>query len=156
MSEEECDDLFQKSRYISTAAEIRQYADLETLNAKREFLFNFWSERERTQQIDKAKLRRDYMKRIELSNERFGNIQRAGWKTDRGRVFITYGEPSEIERFPSQLDAKPYEIWHYNHLDGGVIFVFADLTGFSDFILLHSTLRGELRDENWHRKVSSF
>lgn len=156
MSEEECDDLFEKSRYISTSGEIRQYESLEQLDSKREFLFHFWTTRSRTMQIERGQLRRDYMRRVDQSNERFGNIQRAGWKTDRGRVLITYGEPTEIERYPNQLDSKPYEIWHYNHLEGGVVFIFADLTGFSDYMLLHSTLRGELRDENWQRKVASF
>jgi hypothetical protein len=64
-----------------------------------------------------------------------------------------YGEPDEIERFPSELDKKPYEIWHYNSIEGGVIFVFGDVTGFSNFELLHSTKRGELRDDNWMRKI---
>ncbi len=156
LSEEECDDLFEKSRYISSSNEIKQFETLENLNAKREFLFRFWSDRARTMQIERGELRKDYIRRVDIANERFGNIQRVGWKTDRGRVYISYGEPSEIERYPNQLDSKPYEIWHYNHLEGGVIFIFADLTGFSDYMLLHSTMRGEMRDDNWQRKVASF
>ena len=58
-------------------------------------------------------------------------MSKIGWKTDRGRVLILYGEPNEIERFPNQMDKKPYEIWHYDDVEGGVIFVFADLSGFS-------------------------
>jgi len=77
-------------------------------------------------------------------------------KSDRGRIFIIYGEPSEIERYPNQVDTKPYEIWYYNELEGGVVFVFGDLTGFSDYTLLHSTLRGELRDDNWLRRITTF
>ena len=46
-------------------------------------------------------------------------MSKIGWKTDRGRIFILYGEPSEIERFPNQMDTKPYEIWHYNDIEGG-------------------------------------
>jgi hypothetical protein len=44
---------------------------------------------------------------------------------------------------------KPYEIWHYYNLQGGVIFVFGDRRGFGRFELLHSTLVGEIKDENW-------
>jgi hypothetical protein len=85
----------------------------------------------------------------------FNTMQRRGWRTDRGRVYLMYGEPSEIERYPSQVDAKPYELWHYNELEGGVIFVFGDVSGFSEYLLLHSTMRGELRDENWKRRLSN-
>jgi hypothetical protein len=54
------------------------------------------------------------------------------------------------------MDTKPYEIWHYNDLEGGVLFVFADLTGFSEYRLLHSTKRGELQDDSWQQRVSQF
>ena len=37
-----------------------------------------------------------------------------------------------------------------------LVFVFGDLTGFSDYTLLHSTLRGELRDDNWSRRITTF
>ena len=49
-------------------------------------------------------------------------MSKVGWKTDRGRVYVLYGEPSEIEKFPNQMDQKPYEIWHYNDIEGGVYF----------------------------------
>ena len=41
-----------------------------------------------------------------------------------------------------------------HEIEGGVYFVFADLTGFSDYTLLHSTKRGELRDDNWQRRIA--
>ncbi len=77
-----------------------------------------------------------------------------GWKTDRGRVYIMYGEPNEIERYPNQTQTRPYEIWSYYDLEGGVRFVFGDITGFADYQLLHSTKRGELRDQYWERRIS--
>jgi hypothetical protein len=96
------------------------------------------------------------MKRVEIANQRFTAMSRPGWKSDRGRVYLTYGEPSEIERFPNQTDSKPYEIWYYNELEGGVVFVFADITGFSSYQLVHSTLRGELRDDDWARRIATY
>jgi GWxTD domain-containing protein len=151
MSEEEIDDLFDKGKYIATSNEIEQYNKLKDLKAKREFLFNFWKNREGAQGIRNASLN-EYIKRLEQANV-YGNMFKKGWRTDRGRVLLMYGEPSEIERFPNQLDAKPYEIWHYNNIEGGVVFVFADLTGFSDYLLIHSTVRGELRDDTWQRRI---
>ncbi|HQJ47156.1 MAG TPA: GWxTD domain-containing protein, partial [Ignavibacteriaceae bacterium] len=97
---------------------------------------------------------RQYLQRVALSNERFTSMGKPGWKTDRGRVYLLYGEPTEIERYPNQLETRPYEIWQYTDIEGGVFFIFGDLTGFSDYTLINSTKRGELRDDNWARRIN--
>jgi GWxTD domain-containing protein len=154
MSEEELDDTWEKSKYQATPQEIKRFPKITGVDSKRQFLFDFWKKRDKELSTPENEIFRDYLKRVEDSNQRFGTMSKIGWKTDRGRVFILYGEPNEIERFPNQMDTKPYEIWHYNDLEGGVIFVFADLSGFSDFMLIHSTMRGELRDDNWQNRIS--
>jgi len=156
MSEEELDDLWEKSRYTATPQEVKRYPKKAGLDAKRQFMFDFWKNRDKISKTSGEDTFREYLGRVETSNSRFGSASKIGWKTDRGRVFILYGEPSEIERFPNQMDSKPYEIWHYNELEGGVIFVFADLSGFSDYMLIHSTKRGELQDDNWQQRISQF
>jgi len=93
------------------------------------------------------------MERVQIANKRYSAAKKEGWKTDRGRVYILYGEPSEYERFPSDLETRPYEIWRYNEMEGGVYFIFADIKGFSDYELLTSTKRGELNDEYWQQKI---
>lgn len=153
MSEEELDDIFDKSKYVASSQEIDKYKKLNGVDVKREFLFNFWNGRDKDPSTKENEFFYDYLQRVEAANSRFTSMQRAGWKTDRGRVFIIYGEPSEIERYPNQIESRPYEIWYYNDIEGGVYFVFADLTGFSDFTLVHSTKRGELRDDNWGRRI---
>jgi len=52
------------------------------------------------------------------------------------------------------MDTKPYEIWHYNDLQGGVTFDFADLYGIGDYLLLNSTARGEYQDANWQNRIT--
>lgn len=153
MSEEELDDIFDKSKYIATSQEIDKYKKLSGVDGKREFLFDFWNGRDRDPSTKENEYFYDYLQRVESATSRFSSMQKAGWKTDRGRVFIIYGEPSEIERYPNQIESRPYEIWYYNELEGGVYFVFADLTGFSEYTLVHSTKRGELRDDNWGRRI---
>jgi GWxTD domain-containing protein len=153
MSEEELDDIWEKSKYQATAPEIKRFPKIAGVDSKRQFLFDFWKKRDKDVSTPENETFRDYLKRVEDSNKRFGTMSKIGWKTDRGRVFILYGEPNEIERFPNQMDTKPYEIWHYNDIEGGVIFVFADLSGFSDYMLIHSTMRGELRDDNWQNRI---
>jgi GWxTD domain-containing protein len=153
MSEEELDDIFAKSKYIASSGEIDKFNKLKGEDSKREFLFDFWNARDMVLSTSDNEYFYEYLKRIDLSNQRYNTMQKLGWKTDRGRIFIIYGEPSEIERYPNQIESRPYEIWHYNELEGGVYFVFADLLGFSDYILVHSTKRGELRDDNWARRI---
>lgn len=86
-----------------------------------------------------------------MATERYSNYTRKGWRTDRGRVFILYGKPDEVERHPSEGVIKPYEIWYYYQIENGVQFVFVDKNGFSDYELVHSTKRGEFTDEGWER-----
>jgi hypothetical protein len=48
---------------------------------------------------------------------------------------------------------KPYEIWFYNEIEGGVQFIFGDISGFGNYELLHSTKRGEVNDPDWERRL---
>jgi len=153
MSEEELDDIFAKSKYIASSAEIDKFSKLKGEESKREFLFDFWKVRDNNPSTSENEYFYEYLKRIDLSNQQYNSMQKQGWKTDRGRIYIIYGEPSEIERYPNQIESRPYEIWYYNDIEGGVYFIFADLTGFSEYTLVHSTKRGELRDDNWGRRI---
>ena len=154
MSEEEIDDLFMKSKYIATSEEIEKYKKLSNLEGKRTFMNEFWKRRDDNPSTPENEFFKEYLNRIEIANQRYGAMGRTGWKTDRGRVYLLYGEPTEIQRYPNQLDSRPYEIWQYNGIEGGVFFVFADLTGFSDYQLVHSTKRGEIRDDNWSNRIN--
>ena len=154
MSEEELDDLFAKSRYIANVSEQEKYQSLSTTEAKREFFYTFWKARDENPADERNEYFNNYMQRIKTANERYSALGKDGWKTDKGRVYLIYGEPSEIERFPNQTETKPYEFWRYDSIEGGVIFVFGDITGFNNYQLLHSTKRGEMRDDYWQRRIT--
>jgi GWxTD domain-containing protein len=153
MSDEELDDFFEKSKYVAKDSEIKGYEKLKTESAKKEFLTNFWNNRDEDPMTGANHYLSDYIKRIAESNTRFGALSREGWKTDRGRIFIVYGNPSEINRYPNESETRPYEIWMYNNIEGGVSFIFGDITGFANYQLLHSTKRGEMSDPNWQRRI---
>ncbi len=155
MSDEELDEVFNESKYVATNREIDQWKTINDIEGKRNFLFNFWKARDTNLDTPQNEYKKEYFERVAEANRKYSNIQKKGWRTDRGRVLILYGEPSEIERHPNQVDTKPYEIWRYEQIEGGVYFVFADLSGFSDYSLLSSTKRGELRDDNWMRKIQT-
>ncbi|MDH3267805.1 MAG: GWxTD domain-containing protein [Ignavibacteria bacterium] len=154
MSEEELDDLYSKSEYIASEQEKDRYEALSTVEAKREFMYTFWKARDENPSDERNQYFLDYLKRITESNDKYSAAKKSGWKTDRGRVYLVYGPPSEIERYPNQIESKPYEIWIYESLEGGVVFVFGDVSGYNDYQLLHSTKRGELRDDSWIRRIA--
>ncbi len=140
-------------RYISSRAEIAQFKTVTGVEAKRKLLFEFWNKRDEDPATPGNDQKTEYFKRVDYANEHFKAGFKEGWKTDRGRVFIVYGPPDEVERHASEVDTKPYEIWSYNSIQGGVQFIFGDRSGFSDYILLHSTHRDELHDDNWMQQL---
>ncbi|MGA8263281.1 MAG: GWxTD domain-containing protein [Ignavibacteriaceae bacterium] len=154
LSAEECDDIFAKSQYIASKNEKEQFRKIHTVEGKREFLYKFWNEKANEQEKDKRYVYTDYMNRVRVATDKYRNIARKGWQSDMGRVYIMYGEPSEIERHPNEGGKRPYEIWKYNDIEGGVQFIFGDLTGFRNYVLLSSTKRGEIQDDNWQQEIS--
>lgn len=151
----ECDKMFSQIKYIATQKEIDQYKKLDSLNAKREFLYNFWKQRDPDPSTPVNEFKEDYMKRVEYANKNFGLYTKEGYLTDRGRVYLMYGEPDQRDFYPSESNMKPYEVWFYNQIEGGVTFIFGDVTGFGNYELLHSTKRGEVKDEYWQRRLTT-
>jgi len=155
LSEEEIDDIFDKTRYIATSDEMDQYEKLDSLNAKREYMYKFWGRRDADLSTEDNEFKSEYFRRINYVNQAFSALNKVGYKSDRGRIYLVYGEPDQIDRYPNETNMKPHEIWYYNSLEGGVQFIFGDLTGFSDYELLSSTKRGEIRDDYWTRRIYS-
>jgi GWxTD domain-containing protein len=153
MTEDELDLEFAQLRYISTRAEQAQYKTVKGVDAKRKVLYDFWNRRSKDQTDPNTTSKAEYFKRVDYANEHFKAGFKDGWKTDRGRVFIVYGPPDEVERHTNEVSTKPYEIWTYNSIQGGVIFVFGDRSGLSDYDLLHSTHRDELQNTNWMNQL---
>ena len=124
------------------------------VDGKREFLANFWKRRDSTPETEVNEVKRDYFQRVDYANQVFSGSWNEGWRTDRGRVILLYGMPDEVDRNYMEIDKKPYEVWHYYNLEGGVIFIFADLSGFGNYELLHSTYSRELSNPNWENMIS--
>lgn len=147
MSEDEIDFMFETAQYIATETEKTQWKKLTEIDSKRQFLGAFWQKRDTDTKTPINEYKRDYYERVNYANKNYGNLSRPeGWKTDRGRVYIMYGAPGEIERFQNEYYSKPYEIWQYYDLEGGVIFLFADEQGLNIYRLVHSTKRGEINN----------
>lgn len=75
-----------------------------------------------------------YFARVAIANQRFRNEGGAGWRTDRGEVYIVLGDPDEI------LDASPTlqfngRYFQWNYVDYRVTLFFQDQSGFGRFRL---------------------
>jgi GWxTD domain-containing protein len=140
--EPDLDKEFDRARYEATDAEKAQFKGLRSADAKRRFLADFWQRRSLC-------FKQEYLARAAHANANFGVLGREGYRTDRGRVYIMYGPPDDNERHPSESELRPYEIWTFNNIQGGVIFAFVQRSSTGDYELVHSTHRNELHDEKW-------
>ena len=154
MSSEELNGDFAMAAYIARDVEKKEWEKISELEQKRKWLFDFWKLRDTDPATTVNEFRMDYLERIRYVNGHFAAFGKEGWKTDRGRVYIQYGVPDYITPYPNEPDKKPYEIWNYDSIQGGVIFIFADMNMNKDYRLLHSNLRGELSDTNWETQVT--
>lgn len=155
MTESQLDDEFEKAVYIRTDEETKNYKSLNNLDAKRKFMYQFWTKRDNTPYTQVNEYKINYFKRIERANKMFKEPFLEGWRTDRGRIYMLYGEPNDVEKFEYEADIRSYQIWHYETIEGGTICIFAEskYTGSGIYELVHSTIRGELRNDDWKEQL---
>jgi GWxTD domain-containing protein len=152
MSELELDAKFAPVAYITTSREQNVYKNLASVQAKRNFLYSFWKEREKVKEGAMA----DFYQRVDEANEKYRYSNVPGWESERGRVYIVYGEPDRIERRPYNPYERPFELWHYIDLEGGSQFLFMDESGFGDYKLKSSSVRGEIYDPEYDNYLRGF
>jgi len=127
-------DLDQAIRQLKYVASSDEYTRLrQAAPADRERLFKeFWKKRAAEWQADVNDVMESYYGRVQYANEHF-RTNHEGWDTDRGHIFILYGEPTDIDRHPFEAGSYPYEVWYYASL--AKRFMFVDYTGFGDYQL---------------------
>ncbi len=76
----------------------------------------------------------EYLRRVQIANDRFRDEGMPGWLTERGEVFISLGEPSEVlDRRPDTAGRGRFIVWTY--LDYRLTLNFVDDTGFGHYRL---------------------
>jgi GWxTD domain-containing protein len=128
---------------------------LRNMQSMQQFFLYFWTNHN-PQNPEQGWL--DYKAEVDKANASFKSLNKKGYETDRGRVYLQYGQPNEIYKRYSEPGAYPYEIWHYNTIanqsDGKFVFYAHNLTS-NDFELLHSNVNGEFQNENWTLNLAS-
>ncbi|MCS7084542.1 MAG: GWxTD domain-containing protein, partial [Bacteroidia bacterium] len=153
--EKELDYFIPTLQYLCGETEKHFARSLKTFEEKKNFFFHFWDKRHGE---EGPKAWREYLKLVQYANRRFSAPGKDGWKTDRGRILLTYGPPSDVQDFTGQDNSVPYEVWTYDRLknQAGVNFVFAAPSLNPDQMeLVHSTLLGEVYNPNWRQLVGT-
>jgi GWxTD domain-containing protein len=109
--------LTQDVAYIITDAERSAFKNLQSNEEWEHFIEQFWARRDPTPGTPENEFKEEHYRRIAYANQHFASAI-AGWKTDRGRIYITYGPPDEKEVHPSgnQASPVPFEQWLYHYI----------------------------------------
>jgi GWxTD domain-containing protein len=133
---------------IITEAERRAFLELSTNEEREQFIEIFWNKRNPNPESSINTFKEEHYRRLAYADEHFASGI-PGRKTDRGRIYIIWGPPDEIdshptggtyERSPEQgggsSTAYAWEMWSYRHLEGigeNVEIEFVDPTGSGEY-----------------------
>ena len=144
--------------WIITDEERAAFKQLSNDEERDNFIEAFWQRRDPTPDTEENEYKEEHYQRIAYANEHFA-AGVPGWKTDRGRIYIVFGKPDEIDSHPSggsyerpmeegggQTSTFPFEDWRYRYIDGigqEVIMEFVDTCMCGEF---HMTLDRSEKD----------
>jgi GWxTD domain-containing protein len=127
--------------YIISPEERSAFKQLSNDEERDQFIEAFWQRRDPTPDTPENEFKDEHYQRIAYANEHFA-AGIPGWRTDRGRMYIMYGKPDEIESHPSggtyerpmdegggETSTYPFEDWRYRYIEGigdNIIIEFVD------------------------------
>lgn len=115
--------------YVADQEDIDQITGSQNESDRQYRFEEFWKRQDPTPTSVRNEAFEEYYSRIETANRRFKSYTE-GWLTDMGRVYIIYGEPTNIERFNSANGISTVVRWSYGNTQ---MFTFEDNTGFGDY-----------------------
>ena len=140
--------LNEDAAYIITDQERAEFKALQADAQRESFIDQFWQRRDPTPGTPENEFKQEHYRRIAYVNEHFASFV-PGWKTDRGRIYITYGPPDEIEdhsaggfyqRPPAEGGGEtttvPFQQWRYRYIEGvgnNIIIEFIDPNNTHEF-----------------------
>lgn len=101
--------------YIITPKEKDVFLQLQADREREMFIEAFWKQRDPYPNTPENEFKEEHSRRISYANHTFGReAPGPGWRTARGKIYITLGEPNTIERFENDSEIYPTIIWFYN------------------------------------------
>jgi GWxTD domain-containing protein len=116
--------------YIITDEERQAFLSLSTNEEREQFIEQFWDRRNPDAESPTNAFREEHYRRLAYADEHFASGT-PGRKTDRGRIYIIWGPPDEIESHPTggtwdrpmqqgggSTTTYPWEMWRYRYMEG--------------------------------------
>jgi GWxTD domain-containing protein len=127
------DEAINALRYIAPEATIDSLLN-GPLEVRWANLEGFWKPRDRSPDTAPNEVMTEYYRRVDHTREAFGTLrQQDGFLTDRGRIYVLHGPPTNTERSLDPTEGFR-EVWTYARTNK--TFVFVDRTKTGDYILL--------------------
>ncbi len=117
-------------RWIILDEEMTAFKQFSNDEERENFIEQFWIRRDPTPDTLENEYREEHYRRIAYANERFA-AGKAGWRTDRGRIYVIFGPADQIDSHPSggaydrpieegggRTSTFPFEVWRYRYLEG--------------------------------------
>jgi GWxTD domain-containing protein len=117
-------------RWIISPEELTAFKQLSNDEERDNFIEQFWLRRDPTPDTPENEFKEEHYRRIAYANEHFA-AGKAGWRTDRGRIYVVFGPADEVETHPSggtytrpieegggDTSTYPFEIWRYRYIEG--------------------------------------
>jgi GWxTD domain-containing protein len=115
--------------YIISSEEQQAFKRLQTDEEREQFIEQFWLRRDPTPDTIENEFKEEHYRRIAYANEHYASGV-PGWKTDRGRIYIEYGPPDEINDHSSggsyqrpieegggETSTFPFQQWRYRYIE---------------------------------------
>jgi len=150
LTEAQLDTLYRPLVYLMESGERGIYEGL-SVEGKRNYLRQFWSRRDPTPDTPGNEMQDQFYRLIAEANRRYregGAAEIPGWRTDRGRIYVKYGQPDQVLSRPQSGSTRPYEVWKYTR---GRLrkFVFYDETSLGNYVLIWTNEQREPSRTNW-------
>jgi GWxTD domain-containing protein len=148
--------------YIITPEERNAFLQLQTNEEREQFIEQFWLRRSSNPDLPDNDFKEEHYRRIAYANEHYASGI-PGWKTDRGRMYIMWGPPDEVDSHPTggtydrpmeegggSTSTYPWETWRWRYLEGigeNIILEFVDPSGSGEY---HLTMDPSEKDALLH------
>jgi GWxTD domain-containing protein len=135
---------------ILTQSERDAWTRLKTDEEREQFIKIIWDSRDPDPDTEENEFKDQFYERVAYANEHFSS-GKAGRFTDRGRIYIKFGKPDEIESHPvggtydrlyseggGSTSTYPFEKWFYRYIPNvgsGIELEFVDPSGSGEFRL---------------------
>lgn len=142
---------YAKIDLIATQAELAAYAKLSP-SGRREFLRQFWKRRDPRPETPENEALQEHARRYQQADSDYREQGKAGSETDRGKAFIKYGPPDEVEKRLLETNSKDVLIWKYQN---GQVLIFQDRVNTGKYELVYDKKNPSLSDPSYLKQMKN-